>query len=90
MFTQCSPRLHVCKSVTHSLMSAERVMPSGAAFMVLPRWWLSAASTALKVLTTQSSTVLTSTCLSIHSLDRDLLSTCHVPISTVLGTRGSW
>lgn len=57
---------------------------------VLPRWWLSAVSTDLKVLTTQSSTMMTSTCLSIHSLDRDLLSTCHVPTSTVIGTRNSW
>lgn len=30
MFTQCSPRLHVCRSVTHSLMSAG-ARPSGAA-----------------------------------------------------------
>ena len=31
MFTQCSRRLHVCRSVTHSLMSAGRARPSGAA-----------------------------------------------------------
>lgn len=30
MFTQCSPRLHVCRSVTHSLMSAGRTRPSEA------------------------------------------------------------
>lgn len=30
MFTQCSPRLHVCRSVTHSLMSAGKVRPSEA------------------------------------------------------------
>lgn len=61
MFTQCSPRLHVCKSVTHSLMSAGRGMPSETAHSVLPGQWLSAASTALEVLPTQSSAGLTPT-----------------------------
>ena len=76
MFMQCSPRLHVCRSVTHSLMSAGRVRPSEAA------WRSRYGAAGQPALPSRCSLPRGQHGLCNHPLNKDLWSTCHGPRST--------
>lgn len=92
MFTQCSPRLHVCWSVTHSLMSVGREREAIRGYRGQPGWWLSAAITALEVLATRKAAHnwRPPVRASIQSVKMDGSSHCHLPASTGLGTEDTW
>lgn len=79
MFMQCSPRLHVCRSVTHSLMSAGRVRPSEAA----GRSRYGARAAGQPALPSRYSLPREQHGLCNHPFNKDLWNTYH-------GPRGTW